>query len=119
MPKRFQRQIEDFICEKCGFKVKGNGFTNHCPQCLWSKHVDINPGDRQEICQGLMEPLAVEVKNKAYILIQRCNKCGVIRKNKIEQGDNFELILELSGRIIGERHKKFDKLTKIEISEKE
>ncbi|MFA6992594.1 MAG: RNHCP domain-containing protein, partial [Candidatus Gracilibacteria bacterium] len=42
MPKRFSRTIEDFVCEKCGAKVKGDGYTNHCPKCLWSKHVDIN-----------------------------------------------------------------------------
>lgn len=39
-PKNFTRVIEDFICENCGTEVKGNGYTNHCPKCLWSKHVD-------------------------------------------------------------------------------
>src|SRR3989338_8156335 len=45
--RRFQRTKEDFTCERCGFFVRGSGYTNHCPQCLWSKHVDVNPGNRQ------------------------------------------------------------------------
>jgi len=28
--KKFQRNKEDFICEKCGLEVEGNGYTNHC-----------------------------------------------------------------------------------------
>jgi len=28
--KKFQRNKEDFICEKCGLEVEGNGCTNHC-----------------------------------------------------------------------------------------
>lgn len=57
--KKFQRCTEDFDCGHCGFRVQGNGFTNHCPQCLWSAHVDINPGDRAATCRALMEPIAV------------------------------------------------------------
>jgi len=46
MARLFTRNIENFTCERCGAAVEGNGFTNHCPACLCSKHVDINPGDR-------------------------------------------------------------------------
>ena len=35
--------------------MKGNGYTNHCPKCLWSKHVDINPGDRGANEQALQD----------------------------------------------------------------
>ncbi|MBU3901416.1 RNHCP domain-containing protein, partial [Patescibacteria group bacterium] len=45
--KKFQRKIEDFVCGHCGPKIKGTGYTDHCPKCLWSQHVDVNPGDRQ------------------------------------------------------------------------
>ena len=36
---------ESFICENCGKKVEKLGYScrNHCPYCLHSKHVDINP----------------------------------------------------------------------------
>lgn len=86
---------EDFICEHCGAEVKGNGYTNHCPQCLYSKHVDINPGDRMADCGGLMEPIDVEQKDGKYIIVQHCQKCGFIRRNKVEDNDDFEAILQI------------------------
>ena len=94
--KNFIRQKEDFVCEVCGTKVAGTGYTNHCPNCLWSKHVDKDvPGDRDDTCQGLMEPVEVEIKHGQYILIHRCQKCGKIAKNKVSEKDNFEAILKL------------------------
>ena len=66
--KRFQKKVEDFVCERCGTFVKGTGYTDHCPKCLWSKHVDVNPGDRKSECLGTMEPIGVEVKSKEYII---------------------------------------------------
>jgi hypothetical protein len=57
MGKKFTKRIEDFTCEVCGAKVKGTGFTDHCPQCLVTgKHVDVFPGDRKAACGGLMKP---------------------------------------------------------------
>ena len=97
--KKFQRTIEDFTCGHCGFKVVGNGYTNHCPQCLYSKHVDINPGDRKELCGGLMEPVAVEIKSDGYILLHKCKKCGKEKKNKTSKDDSFEAIIKLSKSI--------------------
>ena len=55
--KRFTRTIENFTCGICGTEVKGSGYTDHCPKCLWSEHVDIFPGDRKAECGGLMEPI--------------------------------------------------------------
>jgi len=94
--KKFQRIKENFICEKCGLFVKGTGYTNHCPRCLWSKHVDVNPGDRQSLCRGLMEPIGVELKSGEYIIVHRCIFCGVIKRNKASKDDNFDIILQLS-----------------------
>lgn len=95
--KNFIRQKEDFVCEICGTKVVGTGYTNHCPNCLWSKHVDnFTPGGRNSACQGLMEPISVELKHGQYILTHRCLKCGKISKNKTADNDNFEAILKLS-----------------------
>ena len=98
--KKFNRRIEDFICEHCGTEVHGNGYTNHCPFCLWSIHVDVNPGDRAADCGGLMEPVGVELKNGEYILLQKCKKCGHLRKNKVSPEDNFEEIIKLSRSMI-------------------
>ena len=60
--KKFQKHTEDFTCEHCGAFLQGNGYTNHCSRCLWSKHVDNSPGDRANSCRGLMKPIAVEPK---------------------------------------------------------
>lgn len=96
MTKKFQRRIEDFTCEKCGKKIKGGGYTNHCPVCLWSKHVDINPGDREANCSGLMEPISIEQKRDEYIITHRCEKCGYEKRNKSIPTDNFDEILKIS-----------------------
>lgn len=95
MVKMFSRYIEDFICEHCQQSVKGNGYTNHCPYCLYSKHVDIHPGDRAASCHGLMEPIAVEVKGDQMILTHRCQKCQVTKRNKTAPNDRFSAILAI------------------------
>lgn len=43
--KKFTKIDEEFICENCGKQVEKLGYTcrNHCPSCLYSKHVDVNP----------------------------------------------------------------------------
>ena len=94
--KRFQRNVEDFECEKCGAEVIGTGFTNHCPNCLWSKHVDKNPGDRQESCGGLMKPVGIEGTQKKYILTFKCETCGFENKNKVFPEDNFDAVLKVA-----------------------
>lgn len=94
MSKRFVRNIEDFTCENCGKKTTGNGYTNHCPNCLFSKHVDINPGDRQANCGGMMEPIGVECSGVSYVITFKCRRCGATKRNKAALNDNFETILE-------------------------
>src|SRR4051812_44376388 len=96
MSSQFKRNIENFTCQKCGFFVEGNGYTNHCPQCLWSRHVDVTPGDRTEECGGMMEPVRVEVKNREYTIIHKCQKCGVERPNKAVKEDNFDMLVQIS-----------------------
>jgi len=96
MSKKFQRTIEDFTCDHCGYHVTGNGYTNHCPQCLWSKHVDVNPGDRQAACNGMMKPIAVEMKGGTYVITHRCQTCGKEMRNKSADDDNVDAIIRLS-----------------------
>lgn len=105
MARKFQRTRENFVCEKCGLNVLGDGYTNHCPHCLWSKHVDINPGDRQANCQGLMMPIGVELKEGEYIILHRCNRCGFEKKNRAAQNDDFNVILQLSTQPIRQSKK--------------
>jgi rubredoxin len=94
--KKFTRTKEDFVCENCGFNVVGDGYTNHCPECLFSKHVDINPGDRDCSCGGLMEPVALENKGDVFYIVHKCQKCDFVRNNKALKGDNFQKLVELS-----------------------
>jgi len=94
--KRFQKKVENFICEHCGVFVKGTGYTDHCPKCLWSKHVDINPGDRKSECSGMMEPIGVEVESGKYIIHYRCEKCGYQYRVKSAPGDNLNKIVKLA-----------------------
>lgn len=96
--KKFQRKEEDFVCEKCGQDVKGDGYTNHCPTCLWSKHVDVNPGDRAADCGGLMEPVDLENKNDVFHIVHKCQKCSHEKRNKAVKGDSFDELIKLSGK---------------------
>ena len=92
---------EEFVCENCGSLVPKLGYScrNHCPKCLHSKHVDINPGDRSEDCKGILEPVGMEPNSKkGYMIIFRCKKCGMIRKNKAAEDDNMDLLISLSAR---------------------
>ena len=95
-PKLFQKRVEDFICEKCGNTVKGSGFTNHCPKCLWSKHVDLNPGDRMGTCNGLMKPIKVEFEKGEYVLTHKCIKCDFERRKRVEKNDDFDVVIKVS-----------------------
>ncbi|MDE1868849.1 MAG: RNHCP domain-containing protein [Candidatus Micrarchaeota archaeon] len=92
---RFRKNVEDFLCEHCGADVKGNGFTDHCPKCLWSKHVDIMPGDRLSDCRGMMKPVGAEYDRKGYSILYRCMKCGMEKRMRAAENDDMELILSL------------------------
>lgn len=94
----FKRTIEDFICEKCGVHVKGDGYTNHCPECLWSKHVDVHPGDRAGACGGMMEPTRLEGSSPNYRIVHRCQKCGFERVNNANENDAAGALVELAKR---------------------
>lgn len=92
----FRKLNFSFICEKCGFNVGPAKKTsrNHCPQCLYSKHVDIVPGDRKEVCQGLMETVDYDYKGGEVVLIQKCIKCGKLQNNKAASDDQLEQLLQ-------------------------
>ncbi len=94
--KNFQRRIEDFECLHCGQHVEGNGYTNHCPHCLWSRHVDINPGDRLADCDGMMAAVRIHKKGERYRILHRCEICGHEAWNQSAKKDNFDRLLALA-----------------------
>ena len=96
--KRFNMIDEKFNCLVCGRSVDKLVYTarDHCPYCLCSMHVDINPGDRLEICQGVLKPIGVEKFKDTYKIIYKCSKCNKIRKNIMAADDDMDKIIELS-----------------------
>lgn len=96
--KKFTMRDEEFICDNCHKNVTKLGYTarDHCPYCLYSKHVDINPGDRENECCGMLEPIGIEKFKNTYKIIYKCQKCHQIHKNIISNDDNFEKIINLS-----------------------
>ena len=95
---RFTMIDEGFTCEVCGKVVNPLGYTarDHCPSCLSSKHLDINPGDRASLCKGILEPIAIEnAKKDMKKIVYKCTKCGEIKKNKVANDDDFDKILEI------------------------
>jgi DNA-directed RNA polymerase subunit RPC12/RpoP len=88
-----------FICVNCGAKVAPlkRSYRNHCPNCLYSLHIDVTLGDRKCTCRGLMEPNRVVYSTKkGWQLIHVCAKCGARRLNRVADGeDNMEIILKL------------------------
>ena len=102
---RFTMLNTRFACEACGYAVPPAARTsrNHCPKCLTSKHVDLQPGDRAATCGALMDAFAYEVKSGLKIdLLFRCRRCAKIGRNKavqeVEDPDDFERILKLTSK---------------------
>jgi len=96
--KKFNMINEGFICENCGENIPKSTSTarDHCPHCLYSKHVDINPGDRLNPCKGLLVPSGIEKFRDTYKIVYVCSKCKERHRNIIDKDDNMDLIIKLS-----------------------
>ena len=98
---KFTEIDEEFICENCGRKIPKLNYTarDHCNYCLYSKHIDIMPGDRKNNCTGLLKPIDIEKYRDTYKIIYECQKCHQKHKNIMASDDNLDLIIELSKKI--------------------
>lgn len=96
--KKFNMIEEEFICENCNQLVKKLNYTarDHCPFCLYSKHVDIMPGDRKNPCKGLLKPIDIEKFKDTYKIVYQCTKCKKNHKNIMAKDDNLDLIIQIS-----------------------
>jgi len=97
--KNFIKVKQDFVCENCGEKVVGDGYTDHCSLCLWGKHVDFEiPGDRVSDCGGLMRPVKTEfsIFNFQFSIKYKCTKCRHEFKVREGVGDNRKELMALS-----------------------
>ncbi len=92
----FIRVVEDFSCEHCGHAVKGTGYTNHCPKCLWSRHVDTEPGDRKATCGGMMRPIRVEGSTPDYRIVHRCEACGHETRTNAASNDDAAALIAIA-----------------------
>lgn len=96
--KKFTKINESFVCDFCGHENPPAPKTcrNHCQKCLCSLHVDKNPGDRAEECHGKLIPIDIGVRRgEMDTIIFRCQKCGMIRKNKIAEDDDRGMLLAI------------------------
>ena len=96
--KTFYELDEGFICENCHKKVTPLIYSSrdHCPFCLYSKHVDNNPGDRNNPCQGLLKPIGIEKYKDTYKILYQCEKCKKMHKNTMAKDDDMNEIIKIS-----------------------
>jgi hypothetical protein len=99
---------DSFICKNCGEvvpeKAPGTQNRNHCPHCLYSRHVDIDRGDRKSRCGGMMKPIGIVTRDDGeQLIVHQCQGCGNIMKNRVAGDDNEELIAHLSKSGVGDR----------------
>lgn len=80
--------------------VTNGSFRNHCPACLWSRHLDVRPGDRAANCGGLMRPVSLDHRpGKGNVIVHRCVRCREVRVNRVArdtaQPDDLDVIMSL------------------------
>jgi hypothetical protein len=101
----------DFRCIRCGtyilamHSLSGVNHRNHCPWCLWSRHMDLYAaGDRLSACKAPMRPLGMAIKpghNKyapgggELMLVHQCEECGRLSLNRIAADDDVQAMLEV------------------------
>ena len=90
----FIARQEAFTCEHCGKEVEElttGSYRNHCPFCLWSKHVDRDgPGDRASECRGTMKPVSLDQRGKKGWMINHvCVECGKRIPNIVAPDDDI------------------------------
>lgn len=114
LSRRSRSNLEDqgFTCIQCKLYVPsapiiaGVQNRNHCPCCLWSRHLDWRvAGDRLAACRAAMQPIGLTTKHTRnkyarerdgeLMLIHRCTACDVIVINRIAADDSPATLLEI------------------------
>jgi RNHCP domain len=103
---------QGFTCRHCGLyvtcapSIAGVRNRNHCPYCLWSRHLDWRiAGDRLAGCRATMRPVGLTTKHSRnkyasdrdgeLMLIHRCTVCAKVAINRIAADDNTPAIFAL------------------------
>lgn len=97
---RRRARTEEFKCGHCktfvGPPISGGRHRNHCPLCLYSKHVDRIPGDRAHVCRSLMEPIGAAFRrNGEQVIVHRCLRCAGVRYCRAAADDHPLVCLRL------------------------
>lgn len=107
-----------FICVNCHQMVcfhpttSGVNNRNHCPYCLWSRHMDLNEaGDRLSACKEGMQPIGLALKSVRskynretggeLMLVHQCSECGKVSLNRIAADDLTDVLLYVFDRGCG------------------
>ena len=106
-----------FTCKHCGGYVStdhaasGVRNRNHCPYCLWSRHVDLYAaGDRLAACKAPMRPLGLSLKAARdrygsdcgeLMLVHLCTECAALSINRIAADDVPETLFEVFAASLG------------------
>jgi hypothetical protein len=109
---------DTFRCRNCRLDVPiaapGTQHRNHCPNCLWSRHVDDDPGDRAADCSGSMEPIGISVRGDGeWALIHRCGACATVHVNRIAGDDNPLMLMRLAVRPLAQPPFPLEWLTRV------
>lgn len=101
----FKMLNENFKCENCSQEIIKHpewSARNHCPFCLYSKHLDKDfPWDRMSECLWLMQPIDIDYKkNKWNMIKHKCVKCSKEILNKIAPDDDFLSFIKKRNKII-------------------
>jgi hypothetical protein len=102
---------DGFMCSHCHHFVSsetclsGVRNRNHCPYCLWSRHLDLYAsGDRLSACKAPMQPIGLtsKVTPKKYgsargelMLIHLCTECGALSINRIAADDDSQTVITI------------------------
>lgn len=112
MKTRCYPKQADFVCKQCGYLVSvdaeysGVINRNHCPYCLYSRHVDWRAaGDRLSACKAVMQPIGLTIKQqrKRYgqplqgelMLVHQCRECRTLSINRLAADDDVGAVLRV------------------------
>lgn len=101
----FKMINEEFTCWNCSKEIKKHpnwSARNHCPNCLYSKHLDKEfPWDRESNCFSLMKPVWIDhKKNKWYMIKHKCEKCSKEILNKVAEDDDFLEFIKKMNKLV-------------------
>ena len=116
---RARTRAPTFRCRHCGLDVPldapGTAHRNHCPGCLWSRHLDDDvPGDRAAECGSSMEPIAIAVRGDGeWLIVHRCTGCGEVHLNRSAGDDSALLLVRLAVKPLAQPPFPLERVTRL------